>query len=472
MVRRPTRIATTVQFERSVRQAGFDTYLLPELPSLDFNRRLEQRISDGQVYRPFLEKNDIDLVLDFNTETLTLVPSDACPGEFSLTTAALGIPYVACYVDPITSTMANVDWADHWHLLESNTWIKWIFELAHGEELIKLGVPNVIVMPMAIADGDFDTGPLPEPDPGPVVAFMGHPASSWFKSQTAIQPAHLFAGLTAAAVRADMPDMPFHKIYYDLYGFDEPPRPEEDRPTRARKAQAYYSRKFIYNAYLAIKQCDRFAHFLQRRVGDNFELIGDLWGTNYGLKHTPHILDKNQLHERMRRVPICLNLMKGNIESGLTSRHFEVTAYGGFLLTYPTPELDECFKIGEECEVFRDEQELLEKISYYLSHPKERLEIAAAGQRRTLNEHLYSHRVAKLVELLTSTGTLPKAGVSATEPRTMPADAARCRIAVNSAPDPKVTATNPSDSSAFRGLVASDGQESPGELRDSGTASK
>lgn len=420
MSRRSLRIATTAQLERSVREAGFETFLLPELPSLDFNRPLPDRLSDGAVYRPFLERHDIELVLDFNAAALTLVPSSQ-PGQVSLTTADLGIPYVACFIDPVTSTMAQMEWKDRWHVLENNTWLKWIWETAHAEELIKLGIPGVLTMPMAAANDDFNTDPLPDPDPGPALAFMGHPASSWFHSQKPIiMPAHLFAGLTAAAVHADMPDLPFHKIFYDLYQFAEPPTMADEFLTRAKKSADYYSQKFVYNAYLAVKQRDRFARFLKLKLGDAFELIGDHWETNYGLKHTPRIWDSKVLHERMRRVPICLNLIKGNVETGLNMRHFEITAQGGFMLTYGTPELSTCFEIGKECAVFHDEAELLEKVHYYLSNPEERREVAAAGQRRTLSSHLYSHRVTRLVELLRSSGALPGAGVAAGTTMSLP----------------------------------------------------
>jgi len=261
---------------------------------------------------------------------------------------------------------------------------------------------------MAAANDDFDTRPLPEPEPGVVAAFMGHPASSWFSSGPPASPSQLFAGMTAAAVHADLPELPFHKIYYDLYGFAEPPRADEDRPSRAGKASAYFTQKFAYNAYLAVRQRDRFAIFLKKKLGDAFELVGDHWGTNYGLKHTPRIWDMKVLHERMRRVPICLNLMKGCLETGLNIRHFEISAYGGFMLTYLTPELTSCFEIGKECDAFRGEAELLDRIAHYLDRPDERREIAAAGQRRTLGEHLYSHRVVRLVEILRECGALPR----------------------------------------------------------------
>lgn len=420
---RSLRVATTAQLAPSVRAAGFEAFVLPELASLSFHRSLQARLSDGAVYRPFFEANGIELVLDFNTEALTLTAaasdrgadagagSDARAGatEVCLTTAALGIPYVACYLDPITSTMGQVAWGDHWGLLESNAWIKWIWESAHAEELQRMGVTNVLTLPMAVVDDDFDTSPPPDPDPGPVIAFMGHPATTWFQSTQPVLPRQLFAGLVGAAVHADMPDVAFHKIYFDLYGLGDAPMAGDAPQVRAAKARRYFDDKFVYNAYLAVRQRDRWARFLQHKLSDRFELIGDHWHDVYGLRHTPRVWDMRKLHERMRRVPICLNLMKGCLETGLNVRHFEITAHGGFMLTYPTDELASCFVIGKECDVFHDESELLEKTAYYLDHAAERREIAAAGQRRTLSEHLYSHRIARIVEVLRGARWLPAA---------------------------------------------------------------
>lgn len=406
MTRRPLRIATTQQLARSAREAGFEVHTLPDLPSYDLHRPPAERLSDGDVLRPFLERHDIELLLDFNTEALTLQRNPSSPDELCLTNAALGIPYVACYLDPITSTMNRASWSDRWALLSSPSWIKWIWERAHAEELIRLGVPNVMTLPMAAANDDFNTGPLPAAKDGPIAAFMGHPATSWFTRAQALTSDVLFPGLLAAAVHADMPDLSFHKIYFDLYRLGEPPSPTDDASRQADVAMNYFNHKFAYNAYLALKQRDRFARFLKLKLGDAFELVGDLWGDHYGLPHTPRIWDMSALHERMRRTPINLNLMKGSLETGLNIRHFEITAYGGFMLTYATPELSECFAVGEECDVFHHEEELLEKIHYYVEHDQRRREIAAAGQRRTLSEHLYSHRIARLVDILRQHGIL------------------------------------------------------------------
>lgn len=403
MALRPLRIATTSQLDQAVREAGYEAFLVPDdLP--DFNRPIEDRIARGQEYERFLEKNDIDLLIDFNTQAMTVVPARDGSPEFSLTTTATGVPYVALFLDPVTSTMGQVPWDLRWHLLENGSWIKGIFDFAHAEELTRLGIPQAVHAPIGIGPFAYDTNPVTKLDAQPLVAFMGHPATAWFGSDNSHLPGQLHAGLLAAGVHGDMPDVPFHSIYFDMYSLGSPPAPADTQAQRAAAAREYYMNKFAYSAFLALKQRDRWVRFLSNKLYDSFELIGDGWGDAYGLRHTPRIWDRAELLRRMRHVPICLNLIKGSCETGLILRHFEITATGGFMLTYPTAELSQFFEIGEECDVFHNEQELLEKIAYYVENPKRRSEIALAGQRRTLSEHTLSKRITKVVDRLRACG--------------------------------------------------------------------
>ncbi|MCC7292706.1 MAG: glycosyltransferase [Phycisphaerales bacterium] len=404
----PLRIATTSQMIASVRAAGYEGILLPALPDEDIHRGMERRLADGAIIEPFLRRERVDLLLDVDTSVLTLSPVPGRPNEVTLTAEFCGIPYVTLYIDPVTSTMNKVPWAQHWAMLERPSWVKAVWEAPHADELTRLGIPQVIQLPMAIADRDFDTSPPSPRVDGPVVAFMGHPATSWFRSQNPVLPRQLFPGFMAAAVNADAPGTPFHHVYHELYGFGESVTANEPPDVRARKSADYFNAKFVYNAWLAVRQRDRFAIFLSRHLGDRFELIGDFWDKDHGLPQKPTIRDYDELYRRMREVPICLNLVKGCLEGGLNLRHFEVTAVGGFLLTYWTPELPQCFEVGKECEAFRNERELLEKVRYYVAHPEKRLAIAAAGQRRTLRDHLYSRRIRQLVSMLRHRGVLPQ----------------------------------------------------------------
>lgn len=81
-------------------------------------------------------------------------------------------------------------------------------------------------------------------------------------------------------------------------------------------------------------------------------------------------------------------------------RDFEVPACGGFYLVEHAPDYADFFIPGREVETWRTTGELLEKIRYYLDHDNERTAIAAAGQRRALAEHLWTHRFSALFSQL------------------------------------------------------------------------
>jgi spore maturation protein CgeB len=81
-------------------------------------------------------------------------------------------------------------------------------------------------------------------------------------------------------------------------------------------------------------------------------------------------------------------------------RLFEATGSGALLITEDHDNLREMFEPGVEVATYADPDELVEKIRRYLANDNERVETAAAGQRRTLTEHTYANRVAELVPWL------------------------------------------------------------------------
>lgn len=94
-----------------------------------------------------------------------------------------------------------------------------------------------------------------------------------------------------------------------------------------------------------------------------------------------------------------------SIARDVTMRLFEGTACGALVLTDSVANgLDELFDVGHELAVYRDDAELLKQIAYYLAHEAERAQIAAAGQRRTLAEHTYTHRAQTLLEAIAASG--------------------------------------------------------------------
>jgi hypothetical protein len=81
-------------------------------------------------------------------------------------------------------------------------------------------------------------------------------------------------------------------------------------------------------------------------------------------------------------------------------RILEVPLSGGFLLTEYMPDLEHFLKIGEECVVFYSEDDLLEKIKYYLEHDEEREKIAKKGYERGMRDYDFHAGVGRLFDIL------------------------------------------------------------------------
>lgn len=99
---------------------------------------------------------------------------------------------------------------------------------------------------------------------------------------------------------------------------------------------------------------------------------------------------------------INLNITLPSIETGLPQRIFDIMGSGGFVLTNYQQEIEDCFIIGKEIEVFRNLDELKEKTAYYLSHEKERLQIAMSGYQKVCSHFSYTHQIQEILKIVTT----------------------------------------------------------------------
>jgi len=81
-------------------------------------------------------------------------------------------------------------------------------------------------------------------------------------------------------------------------------------------------------------------------------------------------------------------------------RLFEGTGVGSLMLTDAKSNLSELFVPGHEVIAYETPEDALEKALYYLGHAEEREAVALAGQRRTLAEHTWYHRMQEMVEIV------------------------------------------------------------------------
>ena len=101
-----------------------------------------------------------------------------------------------------------------------------------------------------------------------------------------------------------------------------------------------------------------------------------------------------------RCVKINLNISLKSILTGIPLRAFEIMGSGGFLLSNYQRDFEECFCNGADYVYYTDYEDLVEKVEYYLSHEKERKEIARNGYENVKKNHTYRNRVDVIMEII------------------------------------------------------------------------
>lgn len=97
---------------------------------------------------------------------------------------------------------------------------------------------------------------------------------------------------------------------------------------------------------------------------------------------------------------INLNISLRSIITGIPLRAFEIMGSGGFLLTNYQEEFQEHFVPGEDFDYYSSNEELLDKTEYYLTHEKERAEIARNGYEKVKKYHTYRNRLEEMISVV------------------------------------------------------------------------
>lgn len=98
-----------------------------------------------------------------------------------------------------------------------------------------------------------------------------------------------------------------------------------------------------------------------------------------GVAETTRLTKHYTIQKRMKAI-------KGNL--------FEAALCGGFVLSEYSYQLEKLFIPGKEIVIFHNEDDLLEKTRYYLTHDREREEIAEKGYQRAHSERGYDVKPA------------------------------------------------------------------------------
>lgn len=81
-------------------------------------------------------------------------------------------------------------------------------------------------------------------------------------------------------------------------------------------------------------------------------------------------------------------------------RLYESTGMGAMLITDDKKNLGQLFDINKEVVAYKNINDLINKVNYYLKNSTEIEKIALKGQKRTINEHSYKNRMKELTIIL------------------------------------------------------------------------
>ena len=104
------------------------------------------------------------------------------------------------------------------------------------------------------------------------------------------------------------------------------------------------------------------------------------------------------MHAALRSGRIAINA--GILPEAGNMRLFETTGTGVFLLTEYQENIADYFLPGKEIETYKDHNELIDKIYYYLQNPARRESIAACGQKRCWQDHSMERRILELDRII------------------------------------------------------------------------
>lgn len=359
---------------------------------------LQDRLAAGRITCAAPTEPQPIVLLDSGAGGFQFVEGSGGLADLRLVHEELGAPLVSHIANSIGWAFDQIPWPIFWRCLGSRSWIKALSSATAAAELGRFGVPQVIHVPAAAVNRPYPTGSLSVLPGMTPVSFVGPAGGGLFAPGRQARTAGLVKPIIVQSAQSDSGALSFAEVFYDLYRLADPPQPDDDPSVAEAKAREYFAARLFYEAGLAIRQRDRFVICLVRMLGSQFHPYGAGWEQLYGIPARPGPETEDQRIEHYRQTAVNIALGDGSFDDGPNGHHFEITAAGGFMLCYRQPGVEEVWRPGIECDTFRHEQELLEKIRYYLAHDQQRADIALAGQRRTLSEHLYSHRLPAILE--------------------------------------------------------------------------
>ena len=89
-----------------------------------------------------------------------------------------------------------------------------------------------------------------------------------------------------------------------------------------------------------------------------------------------------------------------NISDDINFRTFETLGCNTLLFTNYTPDLEKLFNTEKDMVLYKDGNDLLEKLTYYLNNPVEKNKISNSGFETVTSKHTFVNRAKELIKII------------------------------------------------------------------------
>ncbi len=161
-----------------------------------------------------------------------------------------------------------------------------------------------------------------------------------------------------------------------------------------------YTNYFVNRRITSIERCQLLAA-IGKRFPERAKMF--TWDANAsipGVQNMGVAGYENEMALVFNQSKINLNISLRSILSGIPLRCMDIMGNHGFLLSNYQQDLVDAFIPNQEFVYYEDQEDLLNKIDYYLSHDKERRDIAEAGYEKVASNYNYKAVFKRIFDIV------------------------------------------------------------------------
>lgn len=276
----------------------------------------------------------------------------------------------------------------------------YVFDRALCREFQEAGIPTVRYLPMAANTERLDALGFPEPVYD--VSFVGSlytESHNFFDRMENLSP--YAKGYLEGLMRAQMHVQGYNFIQESLspiMGELYQALPMDPNPDGVETREYLYAQYVINRKLTGMERLSLLTAVTKRHTLDLFTL--DPAFTLPNLRNHGTADYYTEMPMVFKKSRINLNISLRSIKSGIPLRAFDIMGNGGFLLSNYQEDFLENFTPGVDFVYYESEEDLLQKIDYYLAHEEERRAIAKNGHDKVAESHTYRDRVREMLSCL------------------------------------------------------------------------